>query len=143
MKKQKHKSYSDIDLWDLCCANADKLTVEEGLDNRLSKAFLALLLFIHQTDWRGACHGTSAILYIIFRELECQPQLCTGVVYSEGGEQWVHSWIKNRGSIYDVACCFPSIGSPAIMPIFHDKKLDTLGFPNVAYGVTSKLLLHQ
>jgi hypothetical protein len=134
-KKYKHcclKLAADIRItWK---ADISLISSDEKLDTRIGKVFFALLDFLCQTNWAGACHGTSAILYVIYRELGFDPMLCTGVV--ERGI-WVtgHSWIELGGEIFDAACYFPNEGCPKAMPVFNGLELQTLISPEASYGV--------
>ena len=114
--------------------NIDTVASEAGLDARIAKIFNATLEFLGQTNWLGACHGVSAILYVIFSELGFEPKLCTGITETE---IWAtgHSWIEMNGKVYDATCYFSAEGTPKRPPVFHGIELDTMKSTETAYGI--------
>ncbi|WP_159299103.1 transposase [Pseudomonas chlororaphis] len=101
---------------------ADEIS-EEGTQNgkRLSQAYGALLKFISTEDWTGACHSSSAVLYIVLSEMGFTPKLIIGEVRAPAGT-FDHSWIVVDGKIYDAAAGFPGedgfdVGGPVFASI--------------------------
>jgi hypothetical protein len=125
-----------VDLQTLWSVNINKIADEEQLDYRITKVFFALLDFLRQTKWSGACHGVSAILYVIYSELGFEPKLCTGIICRD---KWMsgHSWIELNGKVYDAACYFPIEGRPKVMPVFNGVELDTMKTSSTLYGVSA------
>jgi len=125
-----------IDIWTLWRNNATSIAVENGLDNPFAIIFCTLLKFISNYRWTGACHGTSAILYVILQELGYEPKLCAGVISTEF---WMsgHSWVEVNGKVYDVSCYFPTIGIAQMMPVFHGKELDSMNNTKTLYGISN------
>ena len=115
--------------------NINLITEEEHIDSRIAKVFSSLLYFLYQAKWTGACHGVSAILYLIYSELGFKPELCTGIICRD---IWMsgHSWIEMNGKVYDAACFFPVEGCPKIMPVFNGLEVDTMKASSTAYGVS-------
>ncbi len=124
-----------VDIWTLWHKNAAQIAQDEGLDNQLAEIFCTLLKFISNYNWMGACHGTSAILYVIFRELGYEPKLCTGVI-SAGFWMSGHSWVELDGKVYDVSCYFPTAAIAQMMPVFHGRELDVMRDTPTQYGVS-------
>lgn len=109
---------------------------EKGIDARIGKVFYALLVFLCQAKWTGACHGSSAILYVIYRELGFEPRLCTGMICRDiliAG----HSWIELEGEIFDAACYFPAENCPKMAPVFNGIDLGTMKTPYTSYGIAT------
>jgi len=127
---------NDVTPWATWRNNASKMAEKNGLDNRLAEAFCTLLKLISNYNWTGACHGASAILYVIFNELGYEPKLCAGIVATDF---WTsgHSWIELNGKVYDVSCYFPNIGTAKMMPVFHGKELDSNNDIVTQYGVSN------
>jgi hypothetical protein len=127
---------SVVDLRALWNKNINAITGGENLDSNIGKIFIALLDFLSQTKWDGACHGISAILYVIYRELGFEPKLCTGII-CRGIWMSGHSWIELNNKIFDAACYFPVEGCLKVMPVFNDLELDTKKPSDTAYGVSA------
>ena len=115
-------------------ANIDTIACEASLDARIAKIFDATLVFISQTNWRGACHGIAAIQYVIFSELGFEPKLYAGItetgIWTTG-----HSWIEMEGKVYDAACYFSVEDTPRRPPVFHGIELNTMKPTTTAYGI--------
>ncbi|MCL2072096.1 MAG: hypothetical protein FWH07_07690 [Oscillospiraceae bacterium] len=135
LKRKKCHCVHSVGLQELWRSSVFEIAAKEGLDVQIPQIFYTLLRFISETNWNGACHGTSAVLYVIYSELGYKPRLCTGMV-NAGIWSCGHSWIEMEGEIYDVSCYFPNSGSPRRMPVFHGKQLDTMANSEVLYGVS-------
>lgn len=124
-----------VNIWTLWRNNATQIAQEEGLDNQLVEIFYTLLKFISNYSWNGACHGASAILYVIYRELGFEAKLCTGVI---SASFWMsgHSWVELNDKIYDISCYFPAIGVAQMPPVFHGKELDSMNNTSTQYGIS-------
>lgn len=94
---------SMVDAW---LNTAGKLA--EGLSNgkRLYHAYAALIRFIDADDWTGACHSSSAVLYILLSEMGFSPRLMIGEVRAPAGT-FDHSWVEVEGKIFDAAAGYP------------------------------------
>jgi uncharacterized protein YchJ len=132
-QKYKRCCANNVDIWSLWHTNINAITKQNGLDSRVSNAFFTTLKFLYELNWKGACHATSAILYIICRELGHEPRLCTGVISTEIWSS-SHSWVELNGKMYDVSCYFPVNNTPRLMPVFHGKELDTMDDTKTIYG---------
>lgn len=102
--------------------------------NELADAFSITLEKICMESWPGACHDTSAAMYVIFSELGFSPSLCIGEVTSIK-THFDHSWVELNGLIYDAAVCFPDTGIEFVSaPIFSSMDLSTLEKTNLVFG---------
>lgn len=110
-------------------------TVENG--EVLRSTFQELLSTIVRRRWEGACHSSSAILYLLLAEQGLEPTLCIGEVHS-GFIRFDHSWVEVDGLIFDVAIGFPheEYVSP---PVFASADIE-LGNPtHLKYGFPGSL----
>ena len=102
--------------------------------DQLVDAFCVTLEKICIESWPGACHDTSAAIYVIFSELGFSPTLCIGEVISEK-THFDHSWVELDGLIYDAAVCFPAAGIEFVSaPIFSSIDLTTLEKTSLTFG---------
>jgi len=114
--------------------NATRIAIEHNLDVRIANSFCAMLELLLQTKWKGACHGTSTMFYVLLRELGYDANLCSGVISTNF---WVtgHSWVELKGKVYDAACYFSAEDTPHLMPVFNGMSLDTMQATETAYGI--------
>jgi len=64
--------------------------------------FFAVLNYIDQNDWAGACHAASSVLFVLLREQNVPAQLWLGEAL-EVDHALDHSWITVDGAVYDVS----------------------------------------
>ena len=126
------KTENPIGFWQ---TNAKKIINANGLDERCSKAFIALVKFISNYQLNGICHPASATLHIIFKELGMESSVCTGVVYMGEGYFAPHSWVEVDGKIFDSTCHVTARIRMMPAPIFYSKSLDTTKDTEVLFGV--------
>lgn len=104
---------------------------------RLFQAYAVLLNFAWQNDWTGACHDSSAILYMVLSEMGFSPKIVIGEVKASAGT-FDHSWVELDGKIFDVAVGFPGEDGHHVGPsIFASSNLDTGEPTELVYGVRS------
>ncbi len=115
---------------------AESLTTTEPQFRPALKPFFEMLKFVDEESYRGACHATSSVLYVLLSELKMEPTICIGELGREG-ICFDHSWIEIAGKVFDVAVALPDdskFGSP---PVFMSRNLENLGEPYWQYGITS------
>lgn len=114
------------------------ITKQNGLNQQCANVFNATLNFIWEKQYLGACHSTSAAMYILLRELGLTPNLCIGEVRCKEGT-FSHSWVELDKQIFDVAVSLPlevKVGGP----IFASIDLETKDRTNLVYGVNNSEL---
>lgn len=105
---------------------------------RLFQAYGSLLKFISIEDWTGACHSSSAVLYVVLSEMGFTPELLIGEVRAPAG-MFDHSWIAVDGQIFDAAAGFPGEdGFDVGGPVFASIDLRTQQPTQNIYGVKSE-----
>jgi hypothetical protein len=107
----------------------------------LADIFCTYLESIIKNGWRGACHDSSAALYMTLSEYGFMPELCIGVVGNIKGDFIGHSWIEINGEIYDAAICYPNLGGTNISPpIFSSYNVESLIKTDIIYGLPKQEL---
>lgn len=104
---------------------------------KLKKTFMNVLNYVHKQDWMGACHATTAIMYILYKEQGYDVNACIGEV-GEVGEQPIifdHSWIEIDGKVIDVSISNTLIEGLKFPPIFMDIDLISLKNTKFEYGI--------
>ena len=110
--------------------------VDQEKQQKIKVCFMEVLNYIHNCRWRGACHPTSAVLFVLFNELGLSAQWFTGVVSSAemlGGDAFDHSWVEAGGLVYDASISLSLSSGRA--PIFGSIDLKTGKLAHVSYGV--------
>lgn len=74
-------------------ANARIASESVADGEKILSAWEVVLKFIWQQQYAGACHDTSAVLYMLLCELGLSPTLNIGEVKSSVGI-FDHSWLK-------------------------------------------------
>lgn len=104
---------------------------------KIIRAWEVVLKFIWEHQYAGACHDTSAVLYMLFAELGLSPSLNIGEVQSKVGI-FDHSWVEVDGLIFDAAVCLPQPGGRQVGgPVFASIDLTTNRRTQLIYGVES------
>jgi len=140
------ESQAIVDSW-LAPALQISKRIKDG--SELLSIFSEILSFIWLNSWRGACHDTSAILYILLTEHGLSPNLCIGEVAADLPERaekhfFGHSWVEVSDSIFDPAISMPQLGAPDVSaPIFGSIDLFSGKKTSLQYGVTSSHGLDQ
>lgn len=108
-------------------------------DNKYPKAvadtICNLLRYIKEKKWKGACHASSAALYVALSELGFSPTLYAGEVDAHSFI-FDHSWIELDGKIIDAAIAFPLQGQPLSNLIVFGVDIFTKGPSNLVYGTS-------
>ena len=71
-------------------------------NDKIAKTFFEILKFIHKNNWEGACHATSAILYILLKEQGIDATLYIGEC-QQGSFVFDHSWVEVSSEVVDAA----------------------------------------
>ena len=115
-------------------SNASGITPKPHI--KIQRTFFEILRFIKKTEWSGACHAASSVLYILLREQKFDAELYVGEV---GNLPIVfdHSWVEIDNKIYDAAITSTLIEGISFPPIFAGIDLETSQTPNNQYGIHS------
>lgn len=101
----------------------------------LQFVFRTVLEHIYGTDWRGACHSSSAMLNILLKELGVDSEIMIGEVFCDG-YRFDHSWVVATGRIFDAAVALPQAGGEILGgPVFAGYDIETQEPTRLQYGV--------
>lgn len=117
-------------------AEADNIDVSFGNKMHGIKPFFSILKFIHKSDWQGACHASSAILYILFKEKGINAELYIGECQN-GLIAFDHSWVEMEGKVFDAAISNTLVQGIAFPPVYYDIDLNTGDIKSTKYGVVT------
>lgn len=120
-----------IKLWE---KNFSSISSEIQQSQTIENIFFSILKIIHEEKWEGACHATSAIMYVILNELKMNPQIYIGEV-QYGNYIFDHSWIEIDNRVYDAAVSMGLNGNVMSPPIAADYSLGTLKKTDGKYGI--------
>lgn len=126
-----------------CLKNANSINIYDKISEVISssgyKAELAevlnnLLHYMREESWIGACHATSATLFVALSEIGYSPELCVGEV-SCRDFIFDHSWIKIDDKIIDLAVSMALQDVEVSGPIVLDKNVITMKRYDCKYGI--------
>jgi hypothetical protein len=122
---------------EMVCKRGGDLSKSIPHGEAIWSTFFELLKFVVENEYRGGCHDTSAVLYMLLAELGIESTLCVGEV-GLGKKFFDHSWIEINGQIFDVAICMPLQAGLAVGgPLFANVDLSTGGLSTLQFGVQS------
>ena len=106
--------------------NIKRLAAESGLPPALGPTYSALLHFVAEQEFRGACHAVTGILHVLLRSQGLKTELVTGELQRERSVI-NHSWLECQGKVFDIAIAPPLVESMDRNPAFVSRDLATLG----------------
>lgn len=123
------KGTSKLGLWQ----NNMELISDDSSDDT-KQIFFNILKIIETKHWEGACHATSALMYILFSEVGLDVNLFVGEVQYENAF-FDHSWVEVNGKVYDAAICLGLNAVRLSPPIYNDNNIETMEHTSGLYGV--------
>ncbi len=109
---------------------------EQGYDERIGEILCNLMQYMKEQQWIGACHATTAIMYVALSELGFSPKACIGEVKIEMFGVFDHSWIELDNKIIDLACSMTMLdGQPVNAPVILDIDSYTGEKYKMEYGI--------
>jgi hypothetical protein len=130
--------------------NLDKILPTTPQQHKAQKAYSALWEWMVKAEYKGACHDSSAILYMLLQEIGFQCDICTGEVKLSTGAVTDHSWVESDGNVFDIAISLPNNPNHFHAPIFNGVSLEGKGLVNAEFGLhyegldeEAKLILGQ
>lgn len=124
---------SDIDRFK---SVADKKLPDTFELYKVKKIFFGTLKYIHKNDWIGACHATSAVMYLILKEQGIDVDLYIGEV-SRGNIIFDHSWLEYNSLPIDAAISNTLIHNIKLPPVLCGVELDTGTLTESTYSFQS------
>lgn len=101
----------------------------------LSKIFLELYKFIDTYNFKGACHETASIMYVLLSETGFSPKICLGEIELNEYTTFDHSWIELNGKIIDIAIAYPLQPYFVSNPILLNIDVISQTFTDLKYGI--------
>lgn len=109
---------------------------EEGYEDSVADVLCNLMQYMKEQRWIGACHATTAIMFVALSEMGFSPRACIGEVTGVGVGVFDHSWIELDDKIIDLACSMTLLGGrPANAPIILDVDTYTGKKYEMKYGI--------
>lgn len=103
-------------------------------ESKFKKAYLALFKYVVINRWQGACHASSAILFVVCKLLGIDAKLCVGEAGLYGGA-FDHSWVEINNKVFDIAIAMPLNSDFTRGPVFDGFDLTNQIESDVLYGV--------
>lgn len=114
--------------------SASAIASRQQVSPVVQDVYFSVLGYISETNWRGACHSSSAMLYILLKERGIDSTIVIGEVFAPAG-RFDHSWIEIDGIIYDAAVAYPDLGGEFVGgPVFAGIDLSTSSPTGNRYG---------
>lgn len=102
----------------------------------ITKTLMAILRYIEKTGWSGACHASSAVVFVLLREQGVGVDLCLGEALL-GRTVFNHSWVELDGKVFDVAIVHTLENEILSAPVVMGRNVETGNPTEVQYGVKS------
>ncbi len=103
---------------------------------RLKNTFFNVLSYIQKNDWSGACHASSAILFILLKEQGFEVDACIGEV-SELPIFFDHSWVEINSQVIDAAISNTLVQGVNFPPVLLNYDLSSLDESTLNYGISN------
>ena len=119
-----------------CCLKKNNLTFNQiECDDKMRIIIKSTYDFIKENDFRGSCHLTSAVMYILLTEAGFTDLLVkTGVVENVDGP-FDHSWVEYQGKKIDIAIMNTLRDGFKFPPVFLDKLIGSETPIEYNYGI--------
>ncbi|MPM65084.1 hypothetical protein SDC9_111976 [bioreactor metagenome] len=116
--------------------NSDIILGDIDKKENIKSIFFEMLKFIRKENWQGACHASSSVMYVLFKEIGLNPTLYVGEVRSENlSNPFDHSWIEIDDKIVDAAIFLGLNNFQAHAPILLNYNIDTVKLTASEYGI--------
>ncbi len=124
-------------------ANLNKIFECEPNIAQLNTIIISLLDYMHMKGWRGACHESCGVIYVLLNELDipCNWRLGEVTYKNETKEGrpiiFDHSWINFNDKKIDLAIFRPLVKGLEMPPIIMDLTIDNLSESELNYDINS------
>ena len=127
------KNSNPLEAWK---ENVDIILKDKPLEEAesIKSISFAVLDFIRRRNWVGACHATSAVMWILYKEFGVDAKLYLGEVKFDNSV-FDHSWIEIDGAVYDLAISAPLLPLKISDPIVNGVDIGTLKPTHGEYGI--------
>lgn len=109
---------------------------KKGYDESIAEVLCNLMQYMKEKRWIGACHATSAVMFVALSEMGLSPKVCVGEVKDDVFGFFDHSWIELDNKIIDLACSMTLLGGrPVNAPVIFDIDSSTGEKYELEYGI--------
>ena len=113
--------------------NADRLYPDSQETYRLKKTFFNVLAYIQENDWQGACHASTAVMFVLLKEQGIEATPFIGEV-SKVPIVFDHSWIEVDAKVIDAAILNTLVQGVNYPPVLLGNDLYTGEKTELLYG---------
>ena len=113
--------------------NMEELIGNNEKKNEITKVCSTLIEIVNRLNWEGSCHSISSIMYILFKELGLNTELCIGEV-RDNKIAFDHSWVEVDGNVYDISIFKPLDNKFIYEPTINGCNLKTKDKCSLEYG---------
>lgn len=112
----------------------NRIILSEGCDRNMAKALESVWTVMEGSNWLGACHATTSIIYILLAELGYEPEIYIGELILPGSfHKFDHSWIEVNGKVIDLAIALPLNQVGRQEPVVMGREVISSKVPNMKY----------
>ena len=86
----------------------------KGYDENIADVLCNLMQYMKEQQWIGACHATTAVMFVALSEMGFSPKACVGEVKDDVVGFFDHSWIELDDKIIDLACSMTLLGGQPV-----------------------------
>lgn len=112
-----------------------RTAIDTELSISVGAGLSRIMDYMVQTNFIGACHSISSVIYIALAELGYAPDLLIGEVLSNNGTPFDHSWVELDGKVIDLAVWKNMQGNRICNPIVMNIDVITGKPHNLSYGI--------
>lgn len=112
---------------------------EKSYDESIADVLCNLIQYMKKQRWIGACHATTAVMFVALSEMGFSPKACIGEVKDDVFGVFDHSWIELDNRIVDLACSMTLLNGQSVnAPVIFDVDSYTGKKYELAYGIYYK-----
>ena len=126
---------TDLQLW---MRNTSDILRGKPWALKFTKTLQAVVEFVQDNQWQGACHAVSSVFYVLLAEQGISSVLCIGEVQI-GVRAFNHSWIEIDGEVCDAAIISTLNERFHFLPTINGLNVETKKPTDLKYGVVTSL----
>lgn len=117
-------------------AGAQRILKGHSHSLTITKTLTAVFRYMEKKRWSGACHASSALIFVLLQEQSVEATLCLGEAQI-GKAVFNHSWIEVDGQVFDVAIALTLEPEIRSAPVIMGRNVQTERPTEVQYGINS------
>lgn len=141
MRDVKLKYYNSHQVYLQVEQNVKEIVNKNGYGEDMADVILNLYDYIMEKTWYGACHASTAVLYVALKEMGYNVALKIGECQHKSDKPFDHSWIELDDKIIDLAIFLPFTQNVGMYggPVVCGLDVISLKPSEVTYGVNTGL----